>query len=201
MVGRKPEFDRSYALDAAMQVFWKKGYVGASLADLTLAMGINRPSLYSAFGNKEALFVLSLSQYLEKYAKGRVELLTAEGVPFRERVFNYLYATVKGQAGEGTPRGCYLASGLSETAGEGLPAAAIDALKAADAESVRQLESLFRTDLQSRELGLDERAEDCALYLITLLHGTASVLRSGRELSELQSTLEFGLRGLGLEKA
>src|ERR1700733_15772686 len=61
--GRPRSFDREQALDAAMRVFWKQGYEGASLADLTAAMGINRPSLYAAFGDKEALFRKVLDRY------------------------------------------------------------------------------------------------------------------------------------------
>src|ERR1700687_5700303 len=64
--GRPRSFDSDKALDAAMQVFWRKGYEGASLSDLTDAMGINRPSLYAAFGDKEALF----RKALDRYAKG-----------------------------------------------------------------------------------------------------------------------------------
>ncbi|AWF81074.1 TetR/AcrR family transcriptional regulator [Microbulbifer sp. A4B17] len=199
MAGRKPEFDRVQALESATQVFWKKGYVGASMADLTKAMGINKPSLYSSFGNKEKLFVLSLEQYLDIYAKDRLRFLLEEGVPLRQRLHRFLLATVKGQSGEGTPRGCYLAFGLSEAAGEALPPAAIEALKAADAEAVGQLTDLFRFDEESQAVGLDQRAGDYALYLITLLHGTASVLRSGRDLKEIEACLDFALDGLGLE--
>ena len=58
-------FDVDKALDRALKVFWRKGYEGASLPDLTRAMGINRPSLYAAFGNKEALFRKALDRYAE----------------------------------------------------------------------------------------------------------------------------------------
>src|ERR1041384_1958854 len=62
-LGRPRDFDMEKALDAALHVFWKKGYEGASLTDLTEAMGINRPSLYAAFGNKEDLFRRALARY------------------------------------------------------------------------------------------------------------------------------------------
>ncbi len=63
VVGRPREFDLEEALTAALKVFWRKGYDGASLTDLTEAMGITRPSLYCAFGNKEALFKSALDLY------------------------------------------------------------------------------------------------------------------------------------------
>ncbi len=63
VVGRPREFDTEEALSAALKVFWRKGYEAASLTDLTEAMGITRPSLYCAFGNKEALFKKALDLY------------------------------------------------------------------------------------------------------------------------------------------
>ena len=63
--GRPREFDTDQALDSAMQVFWRKGYLGTSLEDLTGAMNINRPSLYAAFGNKRALYRLALERYFK----------------------------------------------------------------------------------------------------------------------------------------
>jgi AcrR family transcriptional regulator len=63
--GRPREFDPDEALDKAMMVFWQQGFEGASLSDLTDAMGISRPSLYAAFGNKEELFRRALLRYVE----------------------------------------------------------------------------------------------------------------------------------------
>jgi len=61
--GRTRQFDVDEALDRALEVFWARGYEGATLPELTRAMGINRPSLYAAFGNKEQLFRKALERY------------------------------------------------------------------------------------------------------------------------------------------
>jgi AcrR family transcriptional regulator len=64
-IGRPRAFDVDKALNRALRVFWRKGYEGASLSDLTKAMEINRPSLYAAIGNKEELFHKALERYAE----------------------------------------------------------------------------------------------------------------------------------------
>jgi AcrR family transcriptional regulator len=61
--GRRRSFDEAQALETAMRVFWRRGYQGTSLSDLTAALGINKPSLYAAFGNKEQLFARALAHY------------------------------------------------------------------------------------------------------------------------------------------
>ncbi|WP_262338598.1 TetR/AcrR family transcriptional regulator, partial [Bordetella pertussis] len=76
--GRPRSFERTEALRQAMEVFWSKGYEGASLADLTSAMGINAPSLYAAFGSKEALFREAVQRYADtEGARTRRALLEA----------------------------------------------------------------------------------------------------------------------------
>ena len=68
-MGRPREFDLDRALDQALEVFWRNGYEGSSIAELTEAMGINPPSLYAAFGNKEGLFRRALDRYTEQHGR------------------------------------------------------------------------------------------------------------------------------------
>jgi AcrR family transcriptional regulator len=75
--GRPREFDADEALDRALEVFWRKGFEGTSISDLTDAMGINPPSLYAAFGNKEGLLKAALDRYSAKRAAWMDEVLSA----------------------------------------------------------------------------------------------------------------------------
>ena len=65
-MGRPRGFDEDAALEAAMRVFWEKSYEGATIGDLTEAMGINRSSIYAAFGDKEAVFRRVMERYRER---------------------------------------------------------------------------------------------------------------------------------------
>ena len=107
--GRPREFDTDGALDRALEVFWRKGYEGASLSDLTDAMGINRPSLYAAFGNKEELFRKVLARYVEGPAacvSKSLEEPTVRGV-----VEKLLSSAVDVVTDPKNPKGCLLVQG------------------------------------------------------------------------------------------
>jgi len=102
--GRPREFDMEDALASALRVFWGKGYEGTSLTDLTEAMGITRPSLYAAFGNKEALFRQALDLYEREklaYVGPALDAPTARGVAER-----LLQGAINTCADEAEPRGC-----------------------------------------------------------------------------------------------
>ena len=102
--GRPRTFNTDDALDRALDVFWRKGYDGASLPDLTEAMGISRPSLYAAFGNKEELFRKVLDRYVEgpaAYVREALERPTA-----REVVEALLAGEIELLSNPKNPRGC-----------------------------------------------------------------------------------------------
>ncbi len=102
--GRPREFDPEKALTAALRVFWQRGYEGASMAELTEAMGITKPSLYACFGNKEALFKKALDLYERDklaYVGKALEAPTARGVAER-----LLTGAISTHCGGSDPHGC-----------------------------------------------------------------------------------------------
>lgn len=101
--GRPRAFDIDEALDKAMEIFWKQGYEGTSLTDLTEAMGINRPSLYATFGNKEALFSKAIDRYL---VCGNRDDLALQLPTAREVVAAKLRSSAEFLADTSHPAGC-----------------------------------------------------------------------------------------------
>lgn len=196
--GRKLEFDKQQALEAAMHVFWKKGFLGASLADLTEGMGINKPSLYAAFGNKESLFVQATEHYLNTYAKPKNEHLYHTGTPLRERLRNYLLAILSGQCDENNPKGCYVSLCVAEAAGETMPAQAQNTVTRAGNYAQALLTEFLQTDDEAKALQLDQEAESIALFLVTTVNGTAAMARAGKGYAELETVIDRALTGIGL---
>src|SRR5579872_5952299 len=108
-VGRPRSFDAEQALDRALEVFWQKGYEGASLTNLTKAMGIERPSLYAAFGDKESLFRQALDRYSERALGYTSEALSEKRA--RIAIERLLRETVALQTDPRNPKGCLMVQG------------------------------------------------------------------------------------------
>jgi len=105
--GRPRAYDPDLALTRAMDVFWKDGFAGTSLDELSAATGMNRPSLYGAFGDKRELYIKAYQHYRERSRAGMVELLN-QGLPLRQllqRVFDLALDIYF--SGEEGPRGCF----------------------------------------------------------------------------------------------
>ncbi|SFL06375.1 transcriptional regulator, TetR family [Paenibacillus sp. 1_12] len=112
---RLREFDEEKALDAAMQLFWEKGYEATSLSNLTSKMGIQRPSIYSAFGDKKQLFEAALRKYTASHASYvRAKLQNHSSV--REAFRSYFEGLVEEEYEGGPNRGCFCINTMVEVA-------------------------------------------------------------------------------------
>lgn len=108
-MGRRREFDVDKALEAALEVFWQKGYEGSSFEDLTRATGVARPGLYSAFGNKRSLFLKALDRYDAKYMTYLAEALAEPRI--RDVVRRFFEGAIDVQTLDGQARGCAVVNG------------------------------------------------------------------------------------------
>lgn len=181
-MGRHREFDVDKALDAALDVFWRKGYEGASYTDLTQATGVERPGLYSAFGNKEALFRLALERYYAHYLNYFPEALQQ---PTSRLVVEHI---LRGAAELHTRYpdrgGCLgvLAAVVGPDSVAPVQKTLVDARAGGEAALLRRLE-------QAREQGdLPARADCAALtaFIMTLLSGMSVQARNGSDRATLE---------------
>ena len=188
--GRPRTFDPDKALDRALKVFWKKGYEGASLPDLTKAMGINRPSLYAAFGNKEALFRKAVERYAQgpaSYAREALELPTARAVV--ERLLRG--GTCVG-SGKKEPRGCFMVQGALTCGDDAQPARKELAARRAAAEAA--LRQRLERAREEGDLPAGADPADLAKYVVTVLHGMSVQAAGGATREELLRVAETALR-------
>lgn len=114
--GRPKSFDPASALDAAVLVFWEKGYDGTSLADLTSAMEINRPSLYATYGNKRDLFIQAIDRYAATHGRRAFSALLLEP-DNRVAVQRFFEASIDCALADDTPRGCLINTVATDAAG------------------------------------------------------------------------------------
>jgi AcrR family transcriptional regulator len=187
--GRPREFDTDDALDRALEVFWRKGYEGASLAELTEAMGINRPSLYAAFGNKEALFRRALDRYADGPAAYTREALNAATA--RQVAERLLLGAADALTDPCHPPGCLGVMGAL-TCGEA-------------AESIREelctrrmsFEKLLRLRLERArsegDLPADTNCADLARLVMTITQGMSVQPAGGASRRDLRKVAEMAL--------
>ena len=189
-MGRPREFDLDRALEHALEVFWRNGYDGASIAELTEAMGINPPSLYAAFGNKEELFRKALERYVAQYARYWDDALAAPTA--RGMVEHLLREAANFLSDECNPRGCLMVRSVVSCG---------DA-----AEAIQQQLAAQRSEAEARVRARLERAKDEGLmppdldpgdfarYLMAVMEGMAVRAAGGAGRQELERIAEMALR-------
>jgi AcrR family transcriptional regulator len=188
--GRPRVFDMDEALDKALGVFWERGYEGASLAELVETLGINKPSLYAAFGNKEGLFQKALTRYVSGPVAFVGEVIkepTARKVAER-----FLIKAAEFFTDPSHPKGCMIVQGALSS-GE-------------SAELVRDILIKYRSSYENLlaerfekakadgDLSIDANPKELAKYLATLHQGMSVQATSGATKDELVKVANLALK-------
>lgn len=192
--GRPRSFDRDQALDQAMRLFWAKGFAGASMSDLTAAMGIASPSLYAAFGSKEGLYREALERYQGLYGDnfwGSLERAPSA----REAIETVLRLSVDTFTCGLNPSGCMAVVGISQA--DDLSPELASLLRDQRTVSAEAMEARILRGVAEGELpqGIDARA--IADFYATVHRGLTVSVRSGAGAEELHSVVTSAMAAWG----
>jgi len=187
--GRPRSFDREQALDAAMRVFWKQGYEGASLTALTAAMGINRPSLYAAFGDKAGLFREAVARY--GAGPGRY-VRRALGQPRARQVAEMLLrGTVAMATDTANPAGCLWVQGALVASSEGEPIR--QEMAAVRERGIAQMRDRFERARRESDLPPSTDVPALTLFVVSMMNGLAVQASSGHTRDALNRAVDLAL--------
>lgn len=197
--GRNRSFDKSNALEKAMEVFWLNGYQGTSLTDLTNVMGINKSSLYAAFGNKEALFNQVIELYLSKHGLVHSAELFKTEHTLKQRIKNYLFSIAEMLINPALPKGCLICLSTSEVAGGCLPEDSSAKITEINQQTVFALTQFIAKEQELGNMTGELSANTVANYLLTLQFGLAVSARNGSNREELEQVINFSIGLFNLE--
>ena len=190
--GRPRTFDIDQALDRAVQVFWKHGYQDASLHELTDAMGLSKPSLYAAFGDKEALYLKGLQRYLALLIERHAAKLNDEA-DGRMAIDGFLRSLAAMLADPDLPGGCFIINGTADCGGSTIPASVEMALRAA----LQGTEALVLERPKRAQRGDDVPAGLTAPALAalfgSLIAGLAVLAKSGAAQEKLMTVIDTAM--------
>lgn len=180
--GRPRQFDKNEALDHMMMVFWTKGYEGTSTEDLCKAVGVNKPSLYAAFGNKESMFLQVLDHYRQapaSYVNRALKMPTAREV-FRELMHGVVDLTTDPKL----PGGCLLINGaLARGSGSGMPQKELTKRRIGGEQEIKER---FEQAVANGDLPPDADTGSLAKLAATFIWGISVQAVNGCSNSELK---------------
>ncbi|MGI9556610.1 MAG: TetR/AcrR family transcriptional regulator [Solirubrobacterales bacterium] len=180
--GRPRSFDRDEVLDAAVLVFWEKGYRGASVDDLTEAMGIKRPSLYAAFGSKRDLFFAAIDRYAATHGRRSFDPLRLDP-DTREGVERFFEAHIRCATEKDMPRGCLIACVATDEAENG--AALRKKLSHMFSRTDAAIASRFRASQEDGSFPAEHDPGELARMVHSVSHSIRVRARAGAKRHEL----------------
>ena len=193
-MARPREFDLEQALDAATETFWEKGYEATSLTDLMEAMGLQKGSIYKAFGSKHSLFLESLKHYLASMRQVMTESMQSAQSP-RERLLMFISTSQDLGCSDGNRRGCFALNSLVEMAAHDKAVqkmishhheTVVDTLASIVDEGKEQ--GVFRRDIGTKDLAL--YVSVAAAGLVCMTKASIPQVQSGQVADVILSNLE-----------
>jgi AcrR family transcriptional regulator len=191
--GRPRCFDLEEALDRSLLLFWEKGFQNTSLDEIAEAVGVKKPSLYAAFGDKEMLFRKVLQRYSGKLSEPIQALDRYDDI--RQAIDAFIELGIAGGCSQGHPRGCLLASAFADSTL--LPPNLAKEIKALVNQADEAVAERLKRAVLDGQLPADFDVKGTAKFLITLMHGIALRVRAGESRAALRRTKNAALRCLG----
>lgn len=189
--GRPLSFNRDEALHQAMLLFWQHGYEATSLSDLTAAMGVSAPSIYTAFGDKKRLFLEAVGRYLSGPVTSATIIDSA--VSAREAAADLLNTSAIGFTGSDTPPGCLLATSAISCS---TAAAEVQHELAAIRRSIeKRLKDRVALDIQKGVLPGGTDADALAGHVMAVIQGMSTLARDGAPREKLLRIAAAAMRG------
>lgn len=188
--GRPRTFDREDALRRAMGVFWERGYEGASIGDLTQALGINKPSLYAAFGNKEALFREAVALY-ERSEGAAIQRALDREPTARAAVEAMLRENAAAYCDRRKPRGCMIV--LASLIGATENATVRDFLARTRAQGEAALRERIERGIRDGDVPPGADASAMAAFFTTVQQGLSVQARDGAPAEKLDGVVDSAL--------
>ncbi len=189
--GRPREFDREAALERAIDVFWRHGYEATSVSDLTAAMGVNPPSLYAAFGDKEKLFLEAVERY-QQQRRQSVTKVFDEAPTAKEAIHRLLQDAARELACPSHPRGCLLV--MSDTNCSDASAHVQSDLAQRRGEMKASLKARIDRGAAAGELPRGTDTAALAEFYSTVFQGMVMQARDGATPKRLLATAEAAMR-------
>jgi AcrR family transcriptional regulator len=175
--GRPLSFDRQAALQRAMLTFWRHGYETTSISDLTAAMGVTAPSIYTAFGDKKRLFLEAMRLYAG--SPDDVQRSLDQAVTARDAASKMLISAAHAFTGETTPRGCLLASATAS--GSTDSADVQKAVAEVRRDIIARLQGRIERDIATGVLPETASATSLAGMVVAVIQGMSVLARDGME--------------------